>query len=70
MGEQATGLLTCSIQGQPAEALSQQLWERQRILTNHIGEFNALRFSVAFFNTKRELETVAETLAQAARRPT
>jgi cysteine desulfurase/selenocysteine lyase len=68
MGEQATGLLTCSIQGQQAEELSQQLWERQRILTNHIQEFNALRFSVAFFNTAQELQTAAETLAQAARR--
>jgi L-cysteine/cystine lyase len=68
MGEQAAGLLTCSIHGQQAEALSQQLWERQRILTNHIGEFNALRFSVAFFNTAQELQTTAETLAQAAHR--
>jgi selenocysteine lyase/cysteine desulfurase len=65
--QQAAGLLTCSIPGQQAQALSQQLWERQRILTNYIQEFNALRFSVAFFNTAQELHTTAEILEQAAR---
>ncbi|MCP4516975.1 MAG: aminotransferase class V-fold PLP-dependent enzyme, partial [Delftia sp.] len=67
--ERATGLLTCSIPGWEAEALKGHLWQSQRTLTNHIQEFNALRFSVAFFNTKAELETVTEALAQAARRP-
>ena len=67
--ERATGLLTCSIPGWEAEALKGHLWQSQRTLTNHIQEFDALRFSVAFFNTKGELETVAEALAQAARRP-
>jgi selenocysteine lyase/cysteine desulfurase len=67
--EQATGLLTCTLPGWQAETLGQHLWQRHRILTNHIQEFNALRFSVAFFNTVEELETVVEALAKAVRQP-
>lgn len=65
--ERATGLLTCTLPGQEAQALGQHLWQSQRILTNSIQEFNALRFSVAFFNTQEELETAAEVLARTAR---
>jgi selenocysteine lyase/cysteine desulfurase len=64
--ESAAGLVTCSVPGWEAEALSQHLWQHQRILTNYIREFNALRFSVAFFNTDEELETAAVALARAA----
>jgi selenocysteine lyase/cysteine desulfurase len=60
---QASGLVTCSIPGWEAEALSQHLWQSQRILTNYIQEFNALRFSVAFFNTVEELELAAQAVA-------
>ena len=63
--ELASGLVTCSIPRWEAAALSQHLWESQRILTNFIREFNALRFSVAFFNTAEELETAATALASA-----
>jgi selenocysteine lyase/cysteine desulfurase len=61
----ATGLVTCSVEGWEAEALSAHLWKNHRILTNPIQEFNALRFSVAFFNTEEELETVAQAMAEA-----
>jgi selenocysteine lyase/cysteine desulfurase len=64
----ATGLVTCSIPGWEAEALSQHLWESEHILTNSVRGFNALRFSVAFFNTVEELETAAEAAAEAAYR--
>jgi selenocysteine lyase/cysteine desulfurase len=63
--ELAAGLVTCSIPGWEAEALSQHLWRSQRVLTNHIKEFSALRFSVAFFNTEEELETAAVALTEA-----
>jgi selenocysteine lyase/cysteine desulfurase len=63
--DRACGLITCSVPGWEAEALSQQLWQSQRILTNYIQEFNALRFSVAFFNTVEELELAAEAVARA-----
>jgi selenocysteine lyase/cysteine desulfurase len=61
---QATGLVTCSLPGFPAGPLRQRLWEEHRILTNHIQEFNALRFSVAFYNTEQELDTAADALAE------
>jgi selenocysteine lyase/cysteine desulfurase len=64
-----TGLVTCSIPAWEAEALSQYLWQSQRILTNFIQEFNALRFSVAFFNTVEELEATARAMAEAAHCP-
>jgi len=65
--ERCTGLVTCAIPGWEAEALSQHLWERGRILTNIIREWNAVRFSAAFFNTEGELETAASALLRAAR---
>ena len=65
--ERCAGLVTCAIPGWEAEMLSQHLWDRGRILTNHIQEGNAVRFSVAFFNTEDELEAAASTLLEAAR---
>ncbi len=67
--ELAAGLVTCSVPGWEAEALRQHLWQTGRILINHIPEFNALRFSVAVFNTLAELDTVARALSEAAHRP-
>jgi selenocysteine lyase/cysteine desulfurase len=64
----ATGLLTCTVPGWAAEALRQHLWETRRMLVAEIQEFNAMRFSVAFFNTEEELEMVAEALSEASRR--
>jgi selenocysteine lyase/cysteine desulfurase len=65
--ERCAGLLTCAIPGWEAEALSQHLWERGRILTNTIREWNAVRFSVAFFNTEGELDAAASALLKVAR---
>jgi hypothetical protein len=48
--------------------LGQLLWDNHRVLTNLIREFNAVRFSVAFFNTQEELETVAAGVAEASSR--
>lgn len=63
------GLLTVAVPGWHAEALSRHLWQTRRILTNFIGEFDALRFSVAFFNTQKELDVAVEALVEAARDP-
>jgi selenocysteine lyase/cysteine desulfurase len=60
------GLLTVAVPGWHAETLGQHLWRTRRILTNFIQEFDALRFSVAFFNTREELDVAAEVLAEAA----
>ena len=56
----ATGLVTARVPGWDNEALSWHLWESRRIVTNIIREYNALRFSLAFFTTTAELE---ETVA-------
>ncbi len=68
--DRCAGLVTCTLEGWEAEALSQYLWERERILTNHIDDWGAVRFSVAFFNTMDELEKAAQALSQAARNVT
>jgi L-cysteine/cystine lyase len=57
-----TGLVTVRVAGWPYDALQQRLWEQQRIITNIIREFDALRFSLAFFVAEEELATVVETL--------
>jgi cysteine desulfurase/selenocysteine lyase len=64
--DRSAGLVTCSVPGWEAEELKKHLWESKRILANSIRAFNALRFSVAFFNTTEELETVVGAVAAAA----
>lgn len=66
--ELSSGLVTCSLPDWDAEVLGQLLWNNHRVLTNFIREFNAVRFSVAFFNTQAELETVAAGVAEASLR--
>ncbi len=57
-----TGLITVRVAGWQYDVLQQRLWEQRRIITNVIREFNALRFSLAFFTTGVELETTLEVL--------
>jgi len=58
----STGLVTASLAGWPHDVASQRLWERHRIVTNVIREFDALRFSLAFFTSEAELELVLQVL--------
>ena len=46
-----TGLVTVRVAGWPFDVLQQRLWEEHRIITNVIREFDALRFSLAFFTS-------------------
>jgi len=62
-----TGLITVRVAGWQYDALQQRLWEQQRIITNVIREFNALRFSLAFFTAQEELETTLRALDEATR---
>jgi selenocysteine lyase/cysteine desulfurase len=62
-----TGLVTAALAGWPADALQQRLWEQSRIITNVIREYDALRFSLAFFTSEEELATTLEALASAAK---
>lgn len=62
----STGLVTVRVAGWPYDALQQRLWEQQRIITNVIREFDALRFSLAFFTSEEELATALRAIAEAA----
>jgi L-cysteine/cystine lyase len=62
----STGLVTGRVAGWPHEALQQRLWERQRIITNVIREFDAVRFSLAFFTAEHELDCALQAVAEAA----
>jgi hypothetical protein len=42
--------------------LQQRLWEQHRIITNVIREFDALRFSLAFFTSEDELDTASQAI--------
>jgi L-cysteine/cystine lyase len=59
----STGLVTVRVAGWPYDALQQRLWQEQRIITNVIREFDALRFSLAFFTGEDELDTVLRAIA-------
>jgi selenocysteine lyase/cysteine desulfurase len=61
-----SGLVTAAVAGWPVDDLQQRLWQQHRIITNVIREFNALRFSLAFFTSPDELDTALHALAEAA----
>lgn len=60
-----TGLVTAAVAGWPVDDLQQRLWQQHRIITNVIREFNALRFSLAFFTAETELDAALQALAEA-----
>ncbi|HSN73992.1 MAG TPA: aminotransferase class V-fold PLP-dependent enzyme [Anaerolineae bacterium] len=61
-----TGLVTARVAGWSCDVLQQRLWEQQRIITNVIREFDALRFSLAFFTSEEELAVALQAVADAA----
>jgi selenocysteine lyase/cysteine desulfurase len=61
-----TGLVTVRVVGWSYDALQQRLWEQQRIITNVIREFDALRFSLAFFTSEEELAVALQAIAEAS----
>jgi selenocysteine lyase/cysteine desulfurase len=64
-GACGSGLVTVKLAGWPCEELQQRLWMRRRILTNVIREYDAVRFSLAFFNTEAELAIALQELESA-----
>ena len=58
-----TGLVTVRVAGWPYDALQQRLWDQHRIITNVIREFDALRFSLAFFTSQDELDFALQAIA-------
>lgn len=61
-----TGLVTVRVAGWLYDALQQRLWQERRIITNVIREYNALRFSLAFFTSEEELAVALQAVADAA----
>jgi cysteine desulfurase/selenocysteine lyase len=61
-----TGLVTVRVAGWSFDGLQQRLWEQQRIITNVIREYNALRFSLAFFTSEEEMALALQAIADAA----
>lgn len=61
-----TGLVTVRVAGWSYDGLQQRLWEQQRIITNVIREYNALRFSLAFFTSEDEIALALQAIADAA----
>lgn len=59
-----TGLVTARVAGWSYDAVQQRLWEQRRIITNVIREFDALRFSLAFFTGEDELDTVLRAIGE------
>lgn len=64
-GATGTGLITVRVAGWACEELQLRLWERQRMVTNIIREFDAVRFSIAFFTTEAELAIALDELRRA-----
>ena len=62
----ATGLVTARVQGWPCDSLSQHLWESHGIVCNVIREWDAVRFSLAFFTSEQELTATLQALDDAA----
>ncbi|MER2599399.1 MAG: aminotransferase class V-fold PLP-dependent enzyme [Caldilineales bacterium] len=62
-----TGLVTVRVAGWPCATLQQRLWDDHRIITNIIREFDAVRFSLAFFTSDAELTTALLALAETTR---
>ena len=60
--------MTVRVAGWPFDVLQQRLWEEHRIITNVIREFDALRFSLAFFTSEQEVEITLEAVASAVHR--
>lgn len=62
--ESACGLATIGLEGWPPAELATTLQERFSIVGRTVNNPAGVRFSTHFFNTEREVEQVAEALAQ------
>jgi selenocysteine lyase/cysteine desulfurase len=62
----AAGALNVAIEGADPRALQKRLWEQHRIVA--VSPAGGLRFSVAFFTTREEVDRVVEVLKQAVGR--
>ena len=63
---QRTGLVTFGLDGWPAEALTEALWSRFRIVARALPFPPAVRYSLACYNTVEEIERAAAAVEELA----
>jgi selenocysteine lyase/cysteine desulfurase len=56
-----------SLAGWPAETIVDELGARIFVISRPVKDYDAVRFSVAWFNTEAELERTLELVAELAR---
>jgi L-cysteine/cystine lyase len=61
------GLVVFSVAGWPAETIVDELGARIFVISRPVRDYDAVRFSVAWFNTEAELERTLELVAELAR---
>jgi L-cysteine/cystine lyase len=61
------GLVVFSLAGWPAETIVDELGARIFVISRPVKDYDAVRFSVAWFNTEAELERTLELVAELAR---
>lgn len=62
--EHASAMQTISFPGRTCHEVVSHLWEKHKILTRPVGEWEATRFSTAIYNTEDEIDRVAAALAE------
>ncbi len=62
----STGIVCFEIEGMTGDQITEQLWERRKIVCRAAFAHRAVRISVAFFVDSNELETVVEVVRELA----
>jgi selenocysteine lyase/cysteine desulfurase len=60
--EDASAMLTFSLSGRTTAEITGYLWEQHRALTRPVGQWEAVRLSMALYNTVEEIDRVTEAL--------
>jgi selenocysteine lyase/cysteine desulfurase len=64
--EHASAMVTISLPGRTCHEVVSHLWEKHRILTRPVGEWEATRLSTALYNTEAEIDQVVAALKEIA----
>jgi selenocysteine lyase/cysteine desulfurase len=65
--EHSSAMTTFSLPDRPAQEIQAFLWERHRILTRTVNEWEAIRLSTAIYNTPKEIDQFLAALDRFAR---
>ena len=66
-GDLVSGLVSFCLESQEPRALVEALWNRHRIVCRAVNYPAGVRFSVHFFNTEAEVDTVAQAVEELAK---